>query len=159
MPGAVLGADVVALAHALGRVVLLEEDLEQVGVGDLRRVEGDQHRLGVAGLAAADLLVGRVRRGAVHVADRRRVDAVEPPEEPLGAPEAAEGEVGDLDPVREGRLQRRAEHRVALGNVEGGLAAPRQRVLGARASASSRDSASSSACQVGSSRLLSSLPT
>ena len=127
---AVLGADVVALAHPLGRVVLLEEDLEQVGVGDLLRVEGDHHRLGVAGPAAADLLVGRVRRGPVHVADRGRVDAVEVPEEPLRAPEAAEGEVGDLDPVRERRLQRRVEHGVALGDLEGGLAAARQRLLG-----------------------------
>ena len=105
---AVLGADVVALAHALGRVVLLEEDLQQVGVGDLLRVEGDQHRLGVAGLRRADLLVGRVRGGPVLVADRRRVDAVEFPEQPLRAPEAAEREVGDLDPLRERRLQRRA---------------------------------------------------
>ena len=39
---AVLRADVVALAHALGRVVLLEERLQQVGVGDLLGVERDQ---------------------------------------------------------------------------------------------------------------------
>ena len=101
--------------------MLLEEGLEQLAVGDLRGVEGDQDGLGVAGASAADLLVGRVRRDPVHVADRGRVDAVELPEELLGAPEAAEGEVGGLDPVGEGRLQRSAEHRVALGDVEGAL--------------------------------------
>src|SRR5580692_12750499 len=36
--GAVLGADVVALAHALGRVVALPEGLEQLLVGDFLRV-------------------------------------------------------------------------------------------------------------------------
>src|SRR6478752_5698938 len=38
---AVLRADVVALAEALGRVVDLEERLHQVGEGHLRRVEDD----------------------------------------------------------------------------------------------------------------------
>src|SRR3954471_10885941 len=43
--GAVLGADVIALAVALGRVVDLEERLDEVGVGDLLGVEHDPHRL------------------------------------------------------------------------------------------------------------------
>src|SRR5258708_14588837 len=90
--GAVLSADVVALAHPLGRVVLLEEDLEQVGVGDLLGIEGDEDRLGVAGLARADLLVGRVRSPPAHVSNRRRVDAVQNPEQPLRPPQAAQPE-------------------------------------------------------------------
>ena len=50
-----------------------QKSLQQLLVRDLRRVEDDQHRLGVAGAAAADLLVGRVRRVAAGVADRGRV--------------------------------------------------------------------------------------
>ena len=54
---AVLGADVVALPHALGRVVVLEEGLEQLLVADLGRVVAHVHDLGVPGPSAADLLV------------------------------------------------------------------------------------------------------
>ena len=89
---AVAGADVVALAHALGRVVGLPEGLEQLLVGDPRRVVGDEDDLGVTGPAGADLLVGRVRRVATGVADGRRHDARELPEILLVAPEAAEAE-------------------------------------------------------------------
>src|SRR5271166_4135956 len=53
----VLRSDVIALAHALGRVMILPEDLEQILVGDFGWVVGDEHDLGVAGSAAAGLLV------------------------------------------------------------------------------------------------------
>src|ERR1044072_6470922 len=46
--------------------------------------------------------------------------------EALGGRGAAEGEVGDLGPVRVRWLQRRPEDGVALGHLEGGLAAARQ---------------------------------
>ena len=91
-PGAVLGADVVALAHALGRVVALPEQAQQLVVGDLLRAVDHEHDLVVAGAPAADLLVGGVRRVAAGVADRRRVDARRLPEAALGAPEAAQPE-------------------------------------------------------------------
>ena len=84
--------DVVALAHALRRVVVLPERLEELLVGDPRRVERDLDDLGVAGPAGADLLVGRVRRVAAGVADGRGHDAGELPEVLLVAPEAAEAE-------------------------------------------------------------------
>ena len=58
------GCHVVALAHALRRVVALPEDLQQLAVGDLLGVEHHQHDLAVTGAAGADLLVGRVRREA-----------------------------------------------------------------------------------------------
>ena len=47
----VLRADVVALAHALRRVVALPEDAQQLVVTDALRVEDDQHDLGVTGQA------------------------------------------------------------------------------------------------------------
>ena len=128
--GAVLGADVVALAHALRRVVDLPERLEEIVVGDLGGVERDQDGLRVAGAAGADLVVGRVRRRPTLVADGRRVHAGQRPEGTLGAPEAAEAEVGDLDPLRERRGQRGAQNRVDGGHRHRGVAT-RQRVLGA----------------------------
>src|SRR4051812_30234053 len=86
---AVLGADVVALAVALGRVVRLPERPEQLLGGDALRVVRHQHSLGVAGAGRAGLLVGRVGRVAALVADRGGHDAGQLPEDALGAPEAA----------------------------------------------------------------------
>src|SRR5262249_39557434 len=90
---AVLRAGVVALAHALRRVVSFPEFLEQGLVAHLLRVEYDQHRLGVVGEPGADLLVARVRRVAAGVADSGRVDARRLPEHALRAPEAAHAEL------------------------------------------------------------------
>src|SRR3712207_3712796 len=90
----VLAADVVSLAHALRRVVVLPEDLQQSFVAGHRRVEHDAHRLGVSGSTGARLLVRRVRGEAALVADRGCPDARLLPERLLLAPEAAEGELG-----------------------------------------------------------------
>ena len=57
--GAVLRADVVALAHALRRVVVLPEDAQHLLVARLRGIEHDEHDLVVPGAAAAHLFVGR----------------------------------------------------------------------------------------------------
>src|SRR4051795_13158793 len=105
----VLRADVVALAHALGRVVALPEEPEHLLVAGEKRVEDDEDGLGVAGATRADLLVGRVRRRAARVADGRRVHARGLPEDPLGAPEAAHAELRALEPVGERRRDRVSE--------------------------------------------------
>src|SRR6202012_710601 len=99
--GAVLRTCVVALAHALSRVVALPEQLEHVLERRLLGVESDEHCLGVARTPAADLLVGRVRREAAGVADCGRVNARRLPEDALGAPEAAHAEDRGLDAVGE----------------------------------------------------------
>src|SRR5262249_7618086 len=72
----ILRADVVALAHALRRVVVLPERLQQTIVVDLLRVEHDEYHFGVTGAARANLFIGRVRRVAAGIADRCRVDAL-----------------------------------------------------------------------------------
>src|SRR5439155_3036851 len=64
---AVLSANVVALTIELRRVVRGEEDVEQVVVTQLLRVEGDADRLGMVGVAAADLLVGRTGDVAARI--------------------------------------------------------------------------------------------
>jgi hypothetical protein len=73
--------------------MVLPERLQETLVGDLRRVIHHEHHLVVAGLAAADLLIGRIGREAAGVSHRGRVDAVAQfPELTLGAPEAAHAE-------------------------------------------------------------------
>src|SRR5262249_39903845 len=59
--GAILRADVIALPHALGGIVILPEDAKQVLVADHDGVEDCANALGVAGEPATDLLVRRVR--------------------------------------------------------------------------------------------------
>src|SRR5271167_4089502 len=88
----VLGPDVVALAHALGRVMALPEQLEQCLVAREFRIIDDEHGFGVATAAAAHLFVGRVRGGPAGVADRGDPDARRFPEHPLRTPKAAEPE-------------------------------------------------------------------
>ena len=129
--GAVLGADVVALAHALGRVVDLEEPLHQVGVGDDGGVEDDPDGLGVAGPAGAHLFVRRVRGVAAGVADGGRVDPGDLPVDLLGAPEAAEAEDGDLEAL--GHLvgdHGSVQDLVARGDREVARGAARQGLVG-----------------------------
>src|SRR5204862_1398277 len=95
--------------HPLGRVVVLPEEAQDLVVARLLRVEDDEHGLGVARAAGADLLVGRVRREAAGVADGRGVDARRLPEDALGAPETAHADHYLLEPFGERRLERRPE--------------------------------------------------
>src|SRR5690606_26174153 len=74
---AALGPDVVALAVRSGRVVDREEDLEEFAVADAGRIEAHLHHLGVAGGAAADRLVARVRDVAAAIARLDVEDAIE----------------------------------------------------------------------------------
>src|SRR5262245_43062272 len=67
--GAVLRADVVALAHALRGVMIFPERLQQLFVRHLLRIEHDQYHFVVAGTARADLLISRVRRIATGIAN------------------------------------------------------------------------------------------
>src|SRR5262249_10970277 len=111
----VLRSDVVALTHALSRVVVLPEDLEQLLVRDLRRVINDLYDLGVSGTPGAGLLVGRVGGEAARVADRGAVDAGRLPEQPLRAPETAHTEDCDLKTGWPRSLHGSAEHSVGRG--------------------------------------------
>src|SRR5436190_20423447 len=94
---AVLGADVVPLAVERGRIVQAEEPvLEQILVAQYRWVEGDAHRLGVAGLAVVRVVVRRVLEPAAGVADIRIENAGHLAQDVFDSPEAATGQPGDL---------------------------------------------------------------
>ena len=71
-----------------------EEFLDQLGVGNLRGIESDLHRLGMAGGAAADLLVGRALALAAGIADFRFGYARQRREFRLRPPETSRGEDG-----------------------------------------------------------------
>src|SRR5579875_399862 len=93
--GTVLRADVVALPHALRRVVTFPECFEQRLVGNCLRIIDHQHTFGVAGAPAANFFIGRIGREAADITDSRDDNArAEFPEFAFGAPETSEREDG-----------------------------------------------------------------
>ena len=120
MPERYWRADVVALAHALGRIVALEEDLEELLVAHALRVEDDEHGLVVTGAAGAHLFIGRVWGEPAGVADRGHDHTGDVPEPLLGTPEAAEPEQGLLGSFRIRPLQRRPIDEMVRGRRNGG---------------------------------------
>src|SRR5690606_25717397 len=77
-------------------IVRREKDIEQIVIGNDRRVERDTDRFGMTGVAAANLLVGRVGGGAADIAAFDAIDTAKRLEHGFGAPEAASGENGGL---------------------------------------------------------------
>src|SRR5215216_6422283 len=113
--GAILRADVVALAHALSRIVVLPEHLEQALIRDFLRIVDHENDLVVTGAAAADLLVCRIGRMAGGIADGRDVNAVAKlPKLALRAPETAHAEHRGLKLFGIWPLQRAAIEEVLL---------------------------------------------
>ena len=111
---AVLGPDVVALAHTLRGIVVFPEDSKQVLERDFFQVERDADHLGVAREPAADFFVSRIWRQASGVTDGGPVDTFGLPKLSFGSPEAAHPEECCLE-VCELISKWRAEHEVALG--------------------------------------------
>src|SRR5882762_8945758 len=67
--GAVLRAEVRALAVHLRRVVHLPESIEQLLIGQCRWIESDLHDFGMPGFIGADVFIGRVFCVAAAVPD------------------------------------------------------------------------------------------
>ena len=65
---AVLRTDVVALGIQRGGIVNDEKHFKQIGVADDSRIEGDAHHFGMAGVAAADVFIGRIGEMSAAVA-------------------------------------------------------------------------------------------
>ena len=99
-----------------------QKAFEQAVVGDHGRIEDDQHGFGVAGRAAADLVVGRVGREAADVTDGRHMHARQLPEDSLGAPEATQREDRGLEALRPRTVQRAAVDEVVRARVDRRLA-------------------------------------
>src|SRR5215211_8125012 len=89
--GAVLAADVPALAVASGGIVALPERVEQLLVGDRVRVILHLDGLGMASAAAADPLVRRILDLAARVTHGRTGHARQCAESGLDSPETSGG--------------------------------------------------------------------
>src|SRR6266478_3083673 len=88
--GTILRPDVIALTHALRRVVTFPKCLQQLLVGDFPGIEHNQHRFGMTGTARTHLLVSRVCGVAASVAHSGGIDTIAKfPEFALSAPETA----------------------------------------------------------------------
>ena len=94
---------------------------QQRAQGDPARIVYDQHRLGMAGHAAAHLLIGRVGRVAAGIADRRHMHPVHSPEHALRPPEAAQAKLNLAHALREWRPQRHPADMMHTQSGHGGL--------------------------------------
>src|SRR5215469_9222230 len=81
---AVACANVVPLTIQSGRIMNLEEELQQIAVCDFRGVEDNLNRLGVTPM----IPIGRVRHVSTRVSDPRRDDSVASPNQVLHSPKA-----------------------------------------------------------------------
>ena len=93
---AVLRTDIVALAIQCRRVMSGEENRHQIAERDLRRIEFNFNHFGMAGVAHADLLVGGILDLAAGVARDDRMNAAQPVEHRVRAPETTAAENRDL---------------------------------------------------------------
>lgn len=92
--GAVLGADIGALAMVLGGVVQLEKGFCKSAVVGLARVEEDLDGFGVSGEAGRDFFIGWVCNGASNIAGGDFFHTGKGFKEVLNAPKATAGEEG-----------------------------------------------------------------
>src|SRR3954452_8492743 len=84
--------DIITLAVERGRIVDLEEELQQPAIADLSGIEDDFDRFGVTAMVA----VGSVRDFAAGIADAGHEDARELADQVLHSPEASAVEDGAL---------------------------------------------------------------
>jgi len=94
--GAILGADIIALAVQRRGVMGCKENVEQVRIADDRRVIADADRFGMAGRARADLFIGRVGDRPADITALDALDALEVLIDSFRAPESAPGQRCDF---------------------------------------------------------------
>jgi hypothetical protein len=95
--GAIGRAHVRALAVQRGRVVCLPENVQELCIGNLRRIEFNLRHFGMAGGFGANLFVGGIGRAAAGKTAGDGNDTGQPLEDGFHAPEAAATEVGDFN--------------------------------------------------------------
>ena len=129
--GTVLGADIIALAHALGGVVTLPEDPQDVLEGDLFRAIDDAYNFVVPGQAAADFLIGGIGCRARRITHGGDVHARQAPEQALRSPETTHADSDHPRILRIGAGEWGAGHVMTLG-CRNRIGATGQRLAGAR---------------------------
>src|SRR5690606_40838086 len=96
--------DIIALSHALGRVVGLPECAQQLWIRHLRGIIDNQHHLVVTGTCRTDFLIGWIRCMSCGIANRRDIHTRQLPEFAFRPPKAAETEQRRLEPSRKWRF-------------------------------------------------------
>src|SRR3974390_439926 len=74
--GTILRTHVIALTHALGRVVTFPKRLQQLIVRNPFRIEHDEHDFGMPGASRADFFVSWIFGVAARISRSRRVDGI-----------------------------------------------------------------------------------
>src|SRR3569623_964745 len=103
--GTVLSTDIIALAHALSRIVRLPEQCQQIPVVEHGGIVNHPHHFIVPSEAAAYLPISGVGGEAAGIADQAAVDARHLPEQALRTPEAAEADQGRCHAGRKRRYE------------------------------------------------------
>src|SRR5918999_194779 len=101
----VLGATIIALAHTLGRIVRFPEYLEQFLIAHTLRIETHQHYFGMAGQAAADLLIDRIRCKSPGITHRCGINALQFPKRAFCTPKTAQPKHRHFHAFREWGLE------------------------------------------------------
>ena len=127
---AVLGAAIIALAHALGGIVALPEHPQQGWVVDAPRIEHHQRHFRMPRATGAHFVIARIGRVASGVTHRRGVNPGPLPKQALDTPETPHGKHRLLQVLGEGAAQGRIEHAVARGDRQRRIA-PGKRLFGA----------------------------
>ena len=122
---AILRAAIVALAHALGRIMAFPKDLQQRLISHTRRIKYYANHFVVSGFSAANLFIGRIWRIAGRIAHHGHPNPVDAPKHPLHSPKAAHAKHRLLQPRFWHGLQGTACYKMRCGGGNWG-AAPRQ---------------------------------
>ena len=98
--------------------MVFPEQLDEIPIADDLGIEHHLHRLGVAGQAAAHLLVGGIGGQPPLIPGGGGIDPGLLPEQTLHTPETAHAEPGKLHPLGPGPLGRVAVYCVHLANLQ-----------------------------------------
>ncbi|MNY23241.1 hypothetical protein D3C86_1568980 [compost metagenome] len=106
--GTIGRADIVALSHALRRIVLLKKYLQEARERDHGRIVDNLDHFRVARLTCRRLLIGGIAGETTSITHRRHPHPRRFPEQPFRAPEAAHAEIDGFKAVGIRSLQRPA---------------------------------------------------
>ena len=124
-----MGADIIALPHALRGVVVFPKYLQNFVKGNQLRVKHHLHHFIMAGLAAAYFFIARIGRKTRCIADLRGINALSLPKFALCPPKATHADNHRLHSVRPGRNHWRAQYKMLFRHRHVHVAPGQRRLL------------------------------